>query len=236
MIRLSARAREALRRNGRSALTNAINYGSIEVSRVLMKDGRLKLERDDKFFLVMRSEDKPDIVEFFLDNTDDLNNGQLTDILGKSVYGGHINLINRMLSDSRIDPNDVMIIPVLTGNNEIFDILIRHPRVNPAYWHSAALRHAILKGNLYATDRLLDDPRVKSDTGDAIVVASRLGYLDIVNKLLDLSNTDPSMYGNTAVKSAFQNKKYEVVARLLLDPRLKVDDDVKEIIRSLSLQ
>lgn len=113
------------------------------------------------------------------------------------------------------------------GHIDVIELILRDGRVDPSSSENCAVWWACASGHLEIVKILLNDPRVdpSDDDNGAIVEASEHGHTDIVRMLLKDKRVDPSDFENTAIITASQNGHLEVVRILLNDPRVDPSAD-----------
>lgn len=95
-----------------------------------------------------------EMVDFLLEYIDTSQDGT---VLDAACSGEHIEVVERLLRDPRIDPQYSFYWVVYNGNLQILELFLAHPRVDPAVHNKMALRLAVSPA---VKDRLLQDPRM----------------------------------------------------------------------------
>lgn len=233
--------RERMGENRDQPVVAAARYGSVKVLNLLLNDQRVDPSiRDDIALLIAIKNGHTEAANILLDdprvNPANMNNEAIYD----SIEAENYEIVARLLGDSRVDPRDDnnILTAVETGNMPILELLLADNRIDPTILNNYPVRIASMYGNIDAMDRLLRDPRLHRDSDkrylyldDALARAAGNGHLNIVNRLLEEPNINPSNWGNLALKNAAKNRHLEVALRLLQDPRINNNVDKDELVR-----
>ena len=120
-----------------------------------------------------------------------------------------------------------IILAVEKNNQEIINLLLNDPRVDPGVDENAALQKAIQNNNLEIVNLLLNDQRVHPMC--LIIYAVMNNQIEIVKRLLEDSRVDPSCNDNRSLNLAAQKGHIDIVNLLLDDERLRPDNKALEI-------
>jgi hypothetical protein len=122
------------------------------------------------FFLVKGSISRSLIVQKFL-TLDHINpaiekrlNGRLENAIRLASKYGHVEVVNLLLNDPRVDPsfynNDAIRWASENGQVQVVTLLLKDPRVDPSAYNNHAIRRASENGHVELVKLLLNDPRV----------------------------------------------------------------------------
>lgn len=150
---------------------------------------------------------------------------------------GYTQIVKRLLSDPRVSPtgltlDDVrygepILVAVNGGHTEIIGCLLKHSGLSQEdkEW---ALSAASRQGRQDIVELLLHNMKTISTERivNPIASAAQGGQVDILNVLTD--RLDPSANSNDAISCAIYGQHYDVVARLLRDPRVSSSEIRKE--------
>ena len=108
------------------------------------------------------------------------------------------------------------------GHDEVVELLLENPRVDPSAEDNYAIRKASQAGEVEVVKLLLKDPRVdpSANYNDAIGIASRNGHHKVVELLLNDPRVDPTDEANEAIRMASYQGHHKVVEILVKDPRV----------------
>lgn len=111
------------------------------------------------------------------------------------------------------------------GHIDVMNLLLRDSRIDPSANNNEAFLDAVTFGHVAMVELLLKDPRVDPSDQDntAISRAALRRYLDIVQMLMDDPRVDPSARCNAALNKAVSTKNHDMIALLLTDPRVNID-------------
>jgi ankyrin repeat protein len=166
----------------------------------------------------------------------------------RAAKGGHIAIVERLISDPRVEPNAALLFAAKYGQMAIVELLLGCERVNPAAYNNYAIRMAASGGHVAVVERLLKDLRCDptaafcvaaggghvavvdllfekgaNPTGDnnyAIRMAASGGHIAVIERLLSDERVDPTVHDNDAIRTAATGGHILVVERLLKDPRV----------------
>lgn len=180
-------------------LLRSSSAGNLDLIKCILQSTNIPFE-DIKIALISASEWHVEIVNELLEYKSNEYTGPIhTSILTNPIKHFRVDILDRLLHDPRIDPNDKqfnLFKHILSyRNTDILDCITRHPRVNPGANCNYAIISATLFGNLELVERLLQDDRV-----------------------------DPSVNGNAALKHAIEHNFPKIVDRLLRHQRV-IDSD-----------
>ena len=138
-----------------------------------------------------------------------------------SAENGHIDLVQELLRDSRVDPSDdtsyAIKIASIHGHAEIVEALLHHPLVDPSISCNFCIRMAAHNGQFEVVKVLLADGRVDpSDVSNfALRIASWRGFGEIVELLLADPRVNPKDEETESFQLAYRYKYLEIVHLLL---------------------
>jgi hypothetical protein len=137
-------------------------------------------------------------------------------------YIKDIRLVDKLFYQEKgwIDPKKSFRLAIWNGDISFAQILWQKTQFYKYSDKTELFMYCCEKGILWAIEDLLEyvDPSMYNN--NAIQRASVLGYLDVVERLLQDSRVDPSANDNLAVQWASHAGHLPVVERLLRDPRV----------------
>jgi ankyrin repeat protein len=129
-------------------------------------------------------------------------NQQLIAELLNASENGHLEVVERILQDSKVDPwglyNQAIKSASSNGHLSVVERLLQDPRVDPSADNNMTLQHACYSGHIAVVERLLQDPRVDpSNNNLSIQLAAENSHLAIFTLLLqdprvDVHKLDPN--------------------------------------------
>lgn len=163
-------------------------------------------------------------------------------------------MLDILLDNPRFVPNRLNLIVLIKLNNtKLVSRLIEYPNLNIETLGRSIISKAIDKGNpeiikllfsddrediadiillignnksLDFTDYFLANPNI--DRFIILLYAIQINKLNVVNQLIN-EGIDPSEIDNVALKYAIQYGNINIINRLLSDPRIKIDDDIIDL-------
>ncbi|ORY41524.1 hypothetical protein BCR33DRAFT_739561 [Rhizoclosmatium globosum] len=209
--------------NDNAALTIAHRFRFQNIVRQLVKDPRHKraLGGHNYFNLLCQYGIHEELQGWFPD--DSLTNFSFG--LELAVGSGHLKVINTLLLDFKVDPNqrNVLAYAASLGRMEIVERLLEDPRVYPSMGNNAALIGAAKENDIAVIKRLLLDPRINVtyNNNRLFIHSCRLQLLSLAQELLQDGRADPTAQNNEALVTAIINSQIEVLQLLLADLRIK---------------
>ena len=155
--------------------------------------------------------------------------------LYNAILNGHWEVVRELLMDGRIDPveggyyalgmngNWAIKMAVESWHADVIHELLKDSRIDPGAYFNELLLFAIKGHHDGPMKHLLNDIRIDPNIGypkKPIVLASSLGRLKMVRKLLTLKNVDPGIGDNAAIIEATSNGHVDVLRELLKDKRV----------------
>jgi ankyrin repeat protein len=186
----------------------------------------IDLNAQDGFAILKAFEmNQMDIFEWLLPriHTDVLNH-----IWIQSCLNGHIDIVNVLIKDHRIDvfleDNRALVGALTRKHLNVVEVLLRDKRTNTSSQENQAFKLAVFYGYDRIVELLLKDSRIMPNCGnnEPILNASEFGYTFIVSLLLNNNLVDPTVQKYRAIRMAFANRHFEVVEMLLLDKRINL--------------
>jgi ankyrin repeat protein len=152
-------------------------------------------------------------------------------VLRKASKYGHIEVVNRLLEDPRVDPSTLNNLALSWaskyGHIEVVNRLLEDPRVDPSANDNLAILWATINNHIKIVSRLLDDIRVDANTHSNFIIKHMTaeGNIECLKKLLPRVN--PNEYHNI-IRLASQYGHLIVVNILLEDKRIdpSIDDNI----------
>ena len=149
--------------------------------------------------------------------------------LSESSQGGHFNVFEYILKNTKVDPNkdygggSPLGSALSYGEPKILLKLLKYPEIDPNYGDNFKKMVELIQ-NDYSEEPMifLNDKRVDPSQFDniAIISASSAGGVDMVKKLIKDPRVDPSAQKNKAIKKAINYDHSDVVELLLEDKRV----------------
>ncbi|KAJ3026497.1 UNVERIFIED_CONTAM: hypothetical protein HDU68_005533 [Siphonaria sp. JEL0065] len=145
----------------------------------------------------------------------------IRDAIQEAAEHGHHKVVDVLFGDCRVEVDSILVESIMeSGNLEVFERFIQHPRVAVIEIDfNALLEKAAGMGKLKLLQSLLSSSRVNSLDG-AFHNAVTNGHLECVEVLLLDSRIGPSVNDNAAITAAAVNGHVEIVQLLSLDPRV----------------
>ena len=152
-------------------------------------------------------------------------NSYVCDALLKASENGHLNIVERILKNpNTVDETDQFYALGKASENghlNIVERILKNPNVDPTQHYNLPFILAEENGHTSICDRLLQDKRVRNY--EDLMIYTKSGDLDQIERLLTVENLDPSIGDNTAIFRASKYGHLHIVERLLQDKRVKAD-------------
>ncbi|ORY41533.1 hypothetical protein BCR33DRAFT_739570 [Rhizoclosmatium globosum] len=140
------------------------------------------------------------------------------------VENGHFEVVNVLLSDGRVNPNDCNALSRASkkGRLDIVERILEDPRTDPSLDNNAALLSAGHGHYKHILERLLLDPRINvtRDNNRLFIDSCASQYLLLIEYLLAAGRADPATQDNKALKHAIRHHHINVIRTLLADSRI----------------
>ncbi|KAJ3276180.1 hypothetical protein HDV01_005628 [Terramyces sp. JEL0728] len=207
------------------ALKLAVIHERLDFISVLLQDNRVDPSmQNNKILNIACKRGLVQDVKLLLNdrrvNPSDNNNSCILE----ACKNGYAEIV-RLLVANHVDPscsdNLPLRVAVINNHDKVVRVLLEDLRVDPNTHSSQPLISACKQGNLEIVKLLLAngcDPSVNFNSG--LFYASKYGYAQIVNELLQNPRVHPSDYKNVCLLSASQNGHSSVVQVLLKDGRV----------------
>lgn len=149
------------------ALMKAIEYGHIDVVRLLLSDQSLDLSNDINLALIVACEwGHIDIVRLLLEDERIDPSYNDNEAIYRAIEFGNTDIVRLLFGDNRVDLSDVgnaaLIVASGYGYTDIVRLLLSDIRVNPSGANNRAIEEASRNGHIDVVNLLLTDPRVRA--------------------------------------------------------------------------
>lgn len=152
--------------------------------------------------------------------------------MSEAVLFGGMPVLQRLMADPRIQssaagPTFALVAAAHVGDVATVDLLLQHPRVQPANFDCPALRAAAVAGHLAVVERLLADPRIgaraRLDSHFVLLhdVVSA-GHAAVFERLAAAPALD-ALTANNLLRPGALGGHLPIVERLLAEPALRAD-------------
>jgi hypothetical protein len=191
-------------------LKEAANHGRIDLVKRLVHDKRINKTAKIDLLYHASGAGHTEIVEYLCTDPETDPSAKDNQALIYAVQQGQVDVVKRLLVDSRVDPSNVLHALNITMKNsdkmcDMIDCLISDPRVNPA------------------------DPELQTyfNMLDYVV---REGRIDLVEKLIADPRVDPSMNDNEALATALEKGSLEIAEMIFVNPRFDISAGIYNVI------
>jgi Ankyrin repeats (3 copies) len=204
------------------------NHHSVAIAMFQKLDNRISDTAMDTFVKLFCNkcfQGSYDIVSYMMKYIVDPADGENNDAIEIASFKGHLEIVELLLSDPRVDPsqnaNNSLMDACAEGHLPVVERLLLDPRINPANYNNIAIFYAVSMGHLPIIDRLLLDPRVNQtvNRNELLEKGAKEGHLPIVERMLSVPNLVISNT-NTALCGASYKGCLSIVDLLLKDARI----------------
>ncbi|KAJ3315106.1 hypothetical protein HDV04_004247 [Boothiomyces sp. JEL0838] len=211
--------------DGNKALKLAVKYERLNFITLLLKDSRVdpSIQNNKILNLACKLGLLEDVKILLQDTRVNPSDNQNACIL-QACINGKAEIVNLLISHG-VDPscqdNLPLRLAVMHNHEKVVQVLLDDHRVDPNTHSNQPLISACKQGNLAIVKLLIKkgcDPSINFNNG--LLYASKYGYAQIVNELLQNPRVHPSDYKNLCLLAASQNGHSNVVQVLLDDGRV----------------
>jgi hypothetical protein len=139
------------------------------------------------------------------------------------IIGVKIHIDSRKLTEK--DLCEAFVFACSNSFDEIIDLLLNHPQVDPHYHNDIAINNAIIRGDYKLVKRFIKGNYMDLTNFSAFMLAVKRGHYNIVKLLLKPKIIDPSSKDNAAIIEAASSGHFKIVKLLLKDPRVDPSAD-----------